>query len=133
MVRHPLARAGWKLAGYGLVLLGFVGMALPVMPTTIFWILGAVCLLRAGDRRVERLLAHPRFGGPVRLFLETGAVSRQGKGIALSGMTLAAIVLSPLVLSHPAIFLLAGLGLTAAAAWVATRPEPVSARVRSRR
>ncbi len=32
-----------KLSGFTLVALGVVGMALPIMPTTIFFILALVC------------------------------------------------------------------------------------------
>lgn len=130
-VRGRLSRAGWKLAGYGFVLLGGIGMAVPLMPTTIFWILAVLCLLRAGDQRAGRLLAHPRYGAPVRLFLEQGAISRRGKAFALSGLLLSAAVLAPLAASQPVAVAAGWAVLALVGAWLATRPEPRTVRVRS--
>ena len=55
-------------AGIIFVGLGFVGMALPVMPTTIFFILALACFTRSSPKFANWLLTHPKFGEPLRLW-----------------------------------------------------------------
>lgn len=50
------------VAGVTCVLLGLVGLFLPVMPTTIFLVLAAACFARASTRFYNLLLNSPAFG-----------------------------------------------------------------------
>ncbi|MDG5497029.1 MULTISPECIES: YbaN family protein [Azospirillaceae] len=122
----PMARALYRLAASFCLILGIIGIVLPVLPTTIFLILAVICLIRAGDHRAERLLAHPRYGAPIRLFLDHGAITRRGKALALGGISLGMAFLVPLALSLPWL----GVGimaiLAAAASFIITRPEPLA-------
>lgn len=111
------------------VMLGIVGAILPVMPTTIFLILAVVCLMRAGDHRARLLLDHPRFGAPIRLFLEQGAITRRGKFAALGGISLGVTALVPVTLSLPWIGAPAMLVMAGVATFIITRPEPFLVRV----
>lgn len=110
--------------GWVMVALGIVGALLPVMPTTIFLILAVGCFARSSPRLEAWLLNHPKFGAPLRLWREQGAVSRKGKGFAVAGMALgySAFAWS----AHPSWPLLLGVGLffAASAGWVLTRPAP---------
>ena len=56
-------------AGIGFVTLGFVGIFLPVMPTTIFLLLAAACFVRSSDR-LHRWLRGHRILGPYLLAVE---------------------------------------------------------------
>ena len=93
--RVLLAAAGWLLFA-----VGWVGVFLPGLPTTIFWILAAFAFLRVNRRMYERIVAHPRFGGAVRMFVEEGRISRVGKTVSISAMLLGAglgvLVIPPL-------------------------------------
>jgi uncharacterized protein len=64
-VRPPRSRAMrialWWAGALSLVL-GILGIFLPVLPTTPFILLTAACWARASPRLHRRLLAHPRFG-----------------------------------------------------------------------
>jgi uncharacterized membrane protein YbaN (DUF454 family) len=117
----------FRTAGTLLFMVGAVGVVVPVLPTTVFWIVAVLCFVKAGDPRAQRLLEHPRFGPAIRLFLERGAMSRRAKRTALLAMGGSAALLGTLAASNPAA---AGIGwatLAAAVLYVALRPEPDSA------
>lgn len=115
----------WKLvAGWLLFALGVIGIVLPVLPTTIFWI-GAVWFWsRSSPHLTERILSHPRFGRPVLLFMERGEIARQGKLMATGGMALGFFLLQ--LVAKPAwpTSLSVGLILIIVATWLWFRPEP---------
>lgn len=123
-IPRPLQRALYRLGASLFLLLGMVGVVVPVMPTTVFLLLSAWCLIKLGDPRVDQLLQHPLVGPPLRLFMERGQVTRRGKLMALGGMSVGAGGIWLLAGAHP--WLAGGaIGLLAVAAlYVATRPEP---------
>lgn len=61
-----LVRALYLTVGFAAVILGVVGIALPVLPTTPFLLLAAACFARSSPRFHNKLLAH-RFAGPIIL------------------------------------------------------------------
>lgn len=50
------------VAGWLCMLLGLVGVFLPLLPTTPFLLLAAACFVRSSPEMYARLLAHPRLG-----------------------------------------------------------------------
>ncbi len=115
----------WLVAsGWLLFALGVIGIALPVMPTTVFWIAAVWCWSRSAPHLTRRILSHPRFGQPVYLFIEYGMMSRNGKWAAIGGIAAGFLLLQ--LLSRPTwpVSLLVGLTLTLIAAWLWLRPEP---------
>ncbi|NEX23247.1 DUF454 domain-containing protein [Thiorhodococcus mannitoliphagus] len=103
--------------------LGFVGILLPLMPTTVFWICAAWLWLRSRPHRVKFLVGHPRFGESIRGFLERGEICRTGKKAAVLGMTGSLALWLLLFTPDWRLGLLVGAILTAVAAWISTRPE----------
>ena len=70
-VRMPQRASGWRKALFLLLaavflVLGFVGVVLPGLPTTPFVLLGSYFLLRSSHRLHQRLMASKLFGGILR-------------------------------------------------------------------
>ncbi|KZN44243.1 YbaN family protein [Pseudoalteromonas luteoviolacea] len=80
-------------AGIIFVGLGFIGMALPVMPTTIFFILALACFSRSSPKFENWLLTHPKFGPSLIAWREHQVVPPKGKWGASIGMLLGYILL----------------------------------------
>jgi len=125
--RRRLAWA-WTAAGYGFFAVGLLGTVLPVLPTTIFWIIAAACFAKGCPAMARRIYAWPGIGPAVEAFLSDGIIARKAKVSALLGMALAGVIvaLTPLPLAAMLITLAV---IALAALYVATRPEsrPASA------
>jgi len=117
-----LRRTTFKILGTGCVGLGLVGAFLPLLPSTIFFIMAAACFARSSPALEARLLQHPVFGPPVIAWREHGAIGRKSKTIALAGMAFGYGVF--LYTSQPALWLalLVGLFIAGCALYVASRP-----------
>ncbi|MGE6331883.1 YbaN family protein [Stenotrophomonas sp. NPDC077659] len=114
----------WFALGWLMVGLGVIGALLPVMPTTIFLILAVGCFARSSPTFEQRLLAHPRYGPPLRLWREQGAVSHKGKVFASVGMAVGFALFY--WGAQPSWRLLLGVGLffAVSAGYVLSRPAP---------
>lgn len=71
---HPIARSLWIAAGFLACGLGFLGILLPGMPATVFFIAAAACFTRSSDRLLQWVLNLPQVGPLVRDY-------RQGLGM----------------------------------------------------
>ncbi|GAB4363278.1 MAG: YbaN family protein [Kiloniellaceae bacterium] len=119
--RRRLAWA-WTGAGYAFFAIGLVGTLLPVLPTTIFWIIAAACFAKGCPAMARRIFAWPGVGPAVETFLSHGVIARKAKVSALVGMAVAAgiVALTPLSLASVLITVAV---IALAALYVATRPE----------
>ena len=81
-----MKRHGFFALGALLVVFGFIGIFLPVLPTTPFLILAAACFARSSPRLEAWLLDHPRFGPVLREWRKNGAIPRRAKALACFGM-----------------------------------------------
>lgn len=122
--RGRAARAGWLMLGMILVAIGFVGIFVPLLPTTDFLLLALPCFARSSPRLEAWLLNHPRYGPSLRAWRTEGAVPRHAKIAACLGMTVGFGLFwlhvrpGPLLLSAVAAFILFW------AIWIVRRPEP---------
>lgn len=73
--------------------LGFLGIFLPVLPTTPFILLAAWAAARSSPRMLAWLEQHRLFGKMLRDWREGGVVSRKAKWGATSVMTASAVFL----------------------------------------
>jgi len=119
--RRRLAWA-WTGAGYAFFAVGLVGTVLPLLPTTIFWIIAAGCFAKGCPAMARRIFAWPGVGPAVEAFLSHGVIARKAKVSALVGMVAAAGIVAVTPLSVTAILITVAV-IALAALYVATRPE----------
>lgn len=86
-VRIDLQVLALKALGTMFFALGAVGLLVPLLPTTIFWIVAASCYAKSAPELAERLFAHPRIGPVLRDWVEHRAMSRNAKLFAIGGMS----------------------------------------------
>ena len=69
--------------GFFFVGLGFLGVFLPVLPTTVFMLVAAACFARSSPRFYHWLMNHRIFGPPIREWRQHRALSPKTKGTAI--------------------------------------------------
>ncbi|MCV0428834.1 MAG: YbaN family protein [Roseibium sp.] len=118
-----MRRTTFKLLGTGCVGIGIVGAFLPLLPSTIFFIMAAACFARSSPALEEKILRHPVFGPPVIAWREHGAISPRSKLVALAGMGFGYLMF--LLTAEPDLWLavFVALFMIGCAAYVATRPS----------
>lgn len=116
-------RWAWWLLAYAAFGLGVLGVVLPGLPTVPFILLSAYAAARGSERLHHRLLTDRRFGPMIRDWQEHGAVSRRAKWLAVTTMTLCAVIL---FLVSP-MWWVAAFGtsiMVIVGTWLWFRPEP---------
>jgi len=71
------------IAGTFFVILGFLGIFLPVLPTTPFLLLAAACYFRSSDRFYHWLINNRILGTYIRNYLEGRGMSVKSKIVTL--------------------------------------------------
>ena len=112
----------WLATGLFFLVVGVVGVFLPVLPTTPFLLIAAAAFARSSPRLHAWLLAHPLLGPPIRDWQDHGAISKAAKRLAVG--TMAVVFLVSLWLGLPTAVLFAQAALMAiGAAFVLSRPS----------
>ncbi|WP_081261034.1 YbaN family protein [Sphingobium yanoikuyae] len=122
--RGRAARAGWLVLGLMLVAIGFIGIFVPLLPTTSFMVLALPCFARSSPRLEAWLLSHPRFGPGVRAWRAEGAVPRHAKIAACIGMALGFGLFWLHVRPGPLLTLAVAAFMLFWAIWIVRRPDP---------
>lgn len=81
----------WRSLTLACLALGIVGVFLPLLPTTPFLLVAAWAAGRGWPQFEAWLLAHPRFGPPIRRWRDHRAVPRSAKWLASVTMTVSAV------------------------------------------
>jgi uncharacterized membrane protein YbaN (DUF454 family) len=123
-----VSRPLWLSLGLLLVVLGFIGALLPLMPTTIFLILAAACFARSSPRLETWLLTHRRFGPTLRAWREDGAIGPRAKMMACAGIAIGYLLFWSGVRPGLLLGLFVALPMAACAAFILTRPSPAARR-----
>ncbi len=66
------------------VLLGVIGIFIPVLPTTPFLLLAAACYTRGSKKLYERLINHPVLGEYIKNYREGRGIPLKAKIISIS-------------------------------------------------
>lgn len=90
----------WLVCGGVCLATGFVGIALPLLPTTPFILLAAFCFSRGSERYEHWLLTHPRFGPMVRDWRAHRAVPLRAKQFAIVTMAISSALVAWLLPRH---------------------------------
>ena len=73
----------WKLMTFMWVMLGAIGIVLPLIPTTPFLLLAAWSAPKASPKLEKWLYNHPKFGPPLHAWRDERAVSPKAQWTAL--------------------------------------------------
>ncbi len=122
-----LLRAGWFAGGWVAVGVGGVGIVVPGLPTTVFFIVAAYCFGKSSPRFEQWVLDLPTIGPMVRDHRAGLGMPRRIKVIAISTMW-AAIAVSAVVLRERWAIALAVIALGLVGTWyiltrVPTKPD----------
>ena len=85
-ISEKVKRTIYVLAGTIFLVIGAVGVVIPVLPTTPFLLLSAACYMRGSERLHSWMLNNRVFGAFIRDY-------REGKGIAFRNKLLTLVLL----------------------------------------
>ena len=83
-VSAGLWRALLVICGTLCVALGVIGIFLPLMPTTVFLLMGAACYARSSDRFYQRLISNRWLGSYIKNSREGRGMTRRQKATTLA-------------------------------------------------
>ncbi len=121
-VRSHVGRAVLFACGWVCVVIGVIGLVLPMVPGVVFLILAAWCFSRSSMRFETWLLRHPVLGPSVVAWRAGGIIPRKAKLLAGASIVLGA-VLAWFSGAPGWALAVAYTCMTLAAAYVFTRPE----------
>jgi uncharacterized protein len=127
-----LARTLWFAGGWCAVVLGSIGIVVPGLPTTVFFIIAAACFSRSSPRFEAWVLGLPRIGPMVRDHRAGLGMPRRAKVWALA-MMWAAIVLSGVLLRDRVIIVAVVAVLGLVGTWYIVWRVPLRERVLAER
>lgn len=118
-----MQRLVFKALGVLFVATGLIGVFLPLLPTTVFFVLATACFARSSPALERWILNHPRFGPTVVAWRENGVIPTSAKALALTGMLLGFFAFSAMVHPRPALQMAVAVFLAVCALFVVTRPS----------
>lgn len=114
----------WRSLVILFLVLGFIGVLLPGMPTTVFLILAAWAASKGWPAVDAWLLNHPKYGATLRNWRASGTVPRKAKWFASIMMLISAILM---LFTNAPMLVKIGTNITMllVAIWLWLRPEPI--------
>lgn len=119
----PLARAVWTGGGFLSVGIGGIGIVVPGLPTTVFFIIAAWCFSHSSPRFEQWVLNLPRIGPMVRDHRAGLGMPRRAKRVAIA-MMWTAVVVSAVLLRDRWWVVVSLLALAAVGNWYIARRVP---------
>jgi uncharacterized protein len=98
---NKLVRSLFFVAGTITLLLGAVGVVLPILPTTPFLLVSLACYLRSSERMTHWMLNNKYFGKYIRNYTEGKGIPMKTKLFAIAVLwitiTISGVILVPLL------------------------------------
>lgn len=123
MISEQRFRWLWLALAWVALVVGLIGIFVPVMPTSPFLIVAAYAAARGSRRLYFRLLRDKRFGPMIRAWLRHGAIQRSAKVMATLAMAATAAGALWLLPWDYVAWAIVGI-LTVVVLWLWSRPEP---------
>lgn len=117
-----LGKPIWFVLGASALILGVIGVVLPILPTTPFVILAAFCFAKGSPRIARYLETHAFFGPIIADWRSNGAIAPKYKAMAITMMAAALLLSVAMALPGTLLLIQAGV-LLAAASFILTRPS----------
>lgn len=127
----PPLRALWLCGGLLCVGLGGVGVIVPGLPTTVFFIMAAACFTRSSPRLERWVLELPGVGPMVRDYRAGLGMPRKAKVFAsasIVGFSALAVVLMSSAMLRIVVVAAAVIGVLVVTLWVPTRETVLASR-----
>lgn len=70
------------------IILGVIGIVIPLLPTTPLILLGAACYIKSSEKLYQKLIKNKWLGGYIKDFREKNGISRKNKIISITMMWL---------------------------------------------
>ncbi|HAP76554.1 MAG TPA: DUF454 domain-containing protein [Acidimicrobiaceae bacterium] len=118
-----MARAAWTGGGFLAVGVGGVGVVVPGLPTTVFFIIAAWCFSHSSPRFEQWVLNLPRIGPMVRDHRAGLGMPRRAKRVAI-GMMWVAVTVSGLLLRDRVWVAVSLVALAMVGTWYIARRVP---------
>lgn len=115
-------RSLWLMLGLTSLVLGIVGVALPLLPTTPFVLLSAYCFARSSPRLHDWLLANRSFGPLINRWRQHRAIAPRTKLLAVGSM-IGGVGVSLAIGVPTWVLIVQAVALSGAALFILTRPN----------
>jgi uncharacterized membrane protein YbaN (DUF454 family) len=110
------------ISGIVSLILGIVGILLPLLPTTPFLLLSAFCFAQSSEKLHDWLLRHPYFGPAIIDWRENGSISKRNKTYAI--VTILITFLLSVIFKVPLVVILIQMTvLSIVSLFILTRPQ----------
>ena len=87
-MREKLLKSLLLAIGWISVVLGVLGIFLPLLPTTPFLLLAAACFVRSSPKFYQWLVDHPRLGSYVLHYLNGEGIPKRAKFVSIGMIAL---------------------------------------------
>lgn len=89
---NPFLRAFYLTGGFFFLILGIMGVMLPVMPGTVFLIFATTCFLKSSETLAEYMMSNKYFGKTIRDFFETRSLPLKVKVLSSTMMFFPSVI-----------------------------------------
>jgi uncharacterized membrane protein YbaN (DUF454 family) len=120
----------WFAGGWVAVAIGSIGIVVPGLPTTVFFIVAAACFSRSSPRFEQWVLSRPGVGPMVRDYRAGLGMPRAAKVAAIASIVIVCGISAFIARGQPWLSALIAAAGIAGVAWIAwrvpTKPEMTS-------